>query len=85
MVWVQRFTTLIAVAAALLVAASAAHAKQTPEQKCQKGRYDAAAKYSACQQKVQAKWFGGAFKDPERLNMALSKCCVPLLGLWTAT
>ena len=41
----RQLTTLILIAGALLLAAAGtAHAKQTPEQKCQKGRYDAAAK-----------------------------------------
>jgi len=40
---------------AALLDASAAHAA-TPEQKCQGGRYKAAAKYTACQQKAVVKY-----------------------------
>ena len=46
------------VAGALLIVAPAAHAA-TPEQQCQKARYDAKAKYNGCQEKAVAKFYGG--------------------------
>jgi len=70
------------VAGALLFGASTAHAKQTPEQKCQKGRYDAAAKYAACQQKVLAKRFGSFSNDAATRNAAFSKCRVSYAAVW---
>ncbi len=45
---------------AVLVPARATQAAGTPEQTCQKGRYSVGAQYSACQQKVLAKFFAGA-------------------------
>jgi len=75
----RQLTTLILIAAALLLVAGTALAKQTPEQKCQKGRYDAAAKYAACQQKVVGKWFGGSDFDHAA---ALSKCRVTYTATW---
>ena len=77
--------TLILVAAALLLAAGTALAKQPPEQKCQKGRYDAAAKYAVCQQKVWGKWFGGSIRVRDfygKLQPALSKCRVTYTDTW---
>ncbi len=76
----RQLTTLILIAGALLLlVAGTAHAKQTPEQKCQKGRYDAAAKYASCQQKVVGKWFGGSDFDHDA---ALSKCRVTYTATW---
>ena len=68
----------IFIAGAFLIGASAAQAAD-PEQACQKGRYDAAAKYASCQQKVLAKWFGGASVD---LQAALAKCRVKYTDTW---
>ncbi len=75
-----RAVSVAAVAAAALMA-SAAHAGGTPEQKCQKGRYDAAAKYASCQQKALGKLFGGAPLD-EKFEAALSKCRVKYTNTW---
>jgi hypothetical protein len=71
------------VAGALLVGASAAHAA-TPEWACQMGRYKAAARYSACQDKVVGKLFGGAFLggSPDRFDAVLSKCRVRYTTAW---
>jgi len=77
---VPRLTTLIAVAVALLIAAGAADAKQTPEQKCQKGRSDAAAKYAACQQKAMGKLYGGG--EYEKFQKAIGKCAVKYTATW---
>ena len=76
-------TTLILIAGALLLlVAGTANAKQTPEQKCQKGRYDAAAKYAACQEKLVGKWFGSAITAAVKLSPALSKCRVKYADAW---
>ena len=77
----RQLTTLILIAGALLlVAAGTAHAKPTAEQKCQKGRYDAAAKYSACQQKAMAKLFGA--DDFTKFQAAAGKCHVKYTDTW---
>jgi len=78
-------TTLVLVAAALLLVARTANAKQKPEQKCQKGRYDAAAKYAACQQKALGRYFGGSwpnYEAYEKFLSALSKCRVTYTDTW---
>ena len=67
-------------ALAVLLKASAANAGATPEQKCEKGRYDAAAKYTACQQKAMGAFYGGG--KPERLEEALGKCTVKYTATW---
>jgi len=69
--------------AELLIGAGTAHAAISPEQKCQKGRYNAAAKYTACHQKVLAKNFGGIpayFSLP--LMTAVSKCREKYTATW---
>ncbi len=53
-----------------------------PELTCQKGRYAAAAKYTACQQKVFAKVGGGVEPDDDDIQAALSKCRVKYTGTW---
>ena len=77
--------------AALLASVSAAQAAADPEQKCQKGRYDAAAKYNQCQQKVMGKFFAGSYMDyfagsyPDytgKFLPALSKCRVKYTDTW---
>jgi hypothetical protein len=68
------------VASASLVPARATQAAATPEQTCQKGRYSVGAQYSACQQKVLAKFFTGG--DYEKLNAAASKCRVKYTSVW---
>jgi len=66
--------------AALLVGAGTAHAKQTPEQKCQKGRYDAAAKYTACQQKAAGAFYGGG--GLVKFGAVVGKCTVKYAATW---
>ena len=73
------FILALATLAALLNA-SAAHAAVTPEQKCQKGRYDAVAKYAACQQKALGALYGGG-KDAKFLE-AVGKCTVKYTATW---
>ena len=63
-----RLGALITVA--LFLRVSAADAKQSPEEKCQKGRYNAAAKYAACEQKALAKYFGGDDFDQAPVSKA---------------
>lgn len=72
----------ILVACTLLLAASAAQARKTPEQKCQKARYDAAAKYEACQQKVMGKFLGGAIGEGLKFLKAVGKCAVKYQATW---
>jgi hypothetical protein len=62
----------------------ATYAAGTPEQTCQKGRYSVGAQYSACQQKVLAKFFTGDDlpKDYDKLNVAASKCRVKYTDAW---
>lgn len=52
----------------------------TLEQTCQKGRYDAAAKYSACQQKALAKLFAGG--DDNKFLTAGEKCQTKYAAVW---
>jgi len=70
-----------AVPAALLVGAGTAHAKQTPEQKCLKGRYDDAAKYAACQQKAMGALYGGGKYD--KFRKTVGKCTVKYTATWS--
>ena len=70
----------IAFAAVLLLVAVAAHAA-TPEQSCQKGRYDAAAKYVGCNLKAHGKAIAaGDLSDP--YNAALAKCALKYAATW---
>ena len=61
----------------LLFAVAEAHARATPEQKCQAGRYKAAATYASCQQKALAKFFGGPSYDKP-----LAKCGTKYTATW---
>ena len=72
--FLSRLVLATLVAGALLVPASATHAAVTPEQKCQKGRYDAGAKYAACQQKAMGALYGGGKKS--KFSEAVGKCTV---------
>jgi len=82
-----RFILAVLVAGALLVPARATHAADAG-QTCQKGRYDAAAKYASCHQKVLGKYFAGSYgsyPDPDYLGKflpALSKCRVKYTDTW---
>jgi hypothetical protein len=67
-------------ASALLTMAPVASAGLTPEQQCQKGRYDAAAKYGQCHDKALGKLF--ATNDLTTLQPALSKCRVKYTSTW---
>ncbi len=68
-------------AGTLLVPARATHAAGTPEQTCQKGRYSAAAQYSACQLKALAKFFGGS-EDITKYEAASLKCRTKYAAVW---
>src|SRR5262249_2245490 len=70
---------LAAPAVALVLGVSVVHAL-TPEQLCQKGRYDAAAKYAQCHQKALGVLF--VTNDLTRLQPALSKCRVKYTVAW---
>jgi hypothetical protein len=75
----SRIAPTIIIASALL-SAGVAHAKQTPEQKCQKGRCEAAAKYAACQQKAMGKFYGGG--EYEKFRNAIGKCTTKYTATW---
>jgi hypothetical protein len=78
------FRSVVAVVAALaltLAFALAVRAGSSPEQLCQKARYFAAAKYSACQQKALGKLFAG--DGPiDVIEGPLSNCRVKYTGTW---
>lgn len=63
---------MLAASTLLTMAPVARAAKLTPEQQCQKGRYEAAAKYAACENKALAQLF--ATNDLGKLQPAVSKC-----------
>jgi hypothetical protein len=71
---------LVFIACALLLTPPATYAAATPEQACQNGRYAAAAKYGACEQKVTGKLLAGG--DFAKFEEALSKCRVKYTGTW---
>lgn len=88
MIAMPRFAkVLLGVVAFSFIAAGPALARQTPEQKCQRGRYEAAAKYSSCQQKLWGKYFGGAYPGmrdfSDKFLPALTKCRVRYTDTWT--
>jgi hypothetical protein len=76
-----RFKSLTLIATSTLLFAVTATQAATPEQKCQRGRYAAAAQYAACQQKVLGKFFGDSIAEPIPLS-ALSKCSVKYTATW---
>ena len=63
----------------VLVLAHAAAAAGTPEQSCQKGRYAAAAKYLACEQRATGDQFGGGFSS---FQGVVSKCRLKYAATW---
>lgn len=72
----------IVVGGVLLIGARVADAAGTPEEQCQQGRYAAAAKYAACEQKVMAIAHGGAPYD-DKFGAMLSRCRVKYAATWT--
>jgi len=79
--WLPQALGVLA-AAALLASASAAHAA-TAEEKCEQGRFKAAAKYNNCQRKVMAKFYrNGAVHPDETFQAKLSKCRVKYTATW---
>ncbi len=71
----------IAITALFLLSAPAAGVAGTPAQRCEKGRYTAAAKYAQREQQVMAKLFGGA--NIVALQPALTKCRLKYADTWT--
>ncbi len=63
---------------AVMLAVAAADAKQSPEEKCQKGRYAALQKYASCEHTAFANYFGGKDFD----QAAVSKCRVKYTDTW---
>jgi hypothetical protein len=71
--------------AALAIHSSIAHAGGTAEQACQSGRYAAAAKYGACEQKAMGAYVSSndvSGVDVGKFNHAVSKCRVKYTGTW---
>src|SRR6266404_3926304 len=77
-----RGLTTLTLAAALLVAASAA-AAGTPEQKCQAAKNVAAGKYGACRQKAEAKL--ATTGDGTTYSASLTKCGTKFTRVWQKT
>jgi len=67
-------------AATVLVTTGLAEATQSPEARCQQGRYKAAAKYASCVQKTLAQYLGGVSGDLP--GVTLSKCRVKYVATW---
>ena len=67
----------MATTAALLVSMRTTYAAAPPEETCQKGRYAAAAKYHACEEKLI-----GAGLDVSKFFAAVSKCRVKYSATW---
>jgi len=63
---------------ALVPAAAPVRAAGTPEQACQNGRYAAAAKYDACEEKAMGRYYGGGLLP----FGSLSKCRVKYTAAW---
>lgn len=74
----ERFLVVL-VTGVLLIPASAAHAS-SPEEACQNGRYSAAAKYGACEQKATGKFLAGG--PTTQFEDAVSKCRAKYMGTW---
>lgn len=55
-------------------------AAAAPEQACRAGRYDAAARYSACQHKALSKYFGT--RDFAKYQAAAGKCQTKYAAVW---
>ncbi len=68
------------VCTAALLLAPAAHAATTPEESCQKARYKAAAKFTACEQKATGAFYGGFPLD--KFKEAITKCRVKYSATW---
>lgn len=76
-----RATTVVTLAIGLLLAtALVAHAAMSPEQKCQKGRKDASAKYLQCHEKAMGQHL--VSNDLAKLQPALSKCRMSFAASW---
>jgi hypothetical protein len=71
---------VVLTAGTLLTMAPIARAELTAEQQCNKGRYDAAAKYNQCHGKAIARFF--ATSDVPTLQSALSKCRAKYTAAW---
>lgn len=70
---------IVAGLAGAVLFARAAYAS-TPEQKCQQGRYLAAAKYASCQQKAAAKLYAGGASQV--FDRAIAKCSSKYTAVW---
>jgi hypothetical protein len=74
----------LTIAGTVLASVSGSHAAATAEEQCQKGRFDAAAKYAQCELKVIAKFFSSGLITDDGLDFqrALSKCRIKYTGTW---
>ena len=72
----------LALAGACVLAVATAQAAPDPDRKCQKGRYDAAAHYASCHQKVLGKFLAGSYRNYDKFELGLSKCRVRYTGTW---
>jgi len=72
------------VAGALVANARPAAAAGTPEQQCQSGRYAAAAKYAACQEKAVGKFFANSTNPGANaaFGAAAGKCLNKYAAIW---
>ena len=70
--------TISAVAAATLITGAIGAYAATPEQRCQRARYNASAKYAACQQKVAARYYWSDFLEEE----GFGKCTAKYTATW---
>jgi hypothetical protein len=77
----MRKVSLTVAACATLLWTGAVLGAQDPSEKCQQQRYNAAAKYGACQQKALGKYLGGG--DSTKFDLANRKCTVKYGATWT--
>jgi hypothetical protein len=79
----DKMKRLIVALGFMLLTVPVVHAKLTPEQQCEKGRYHAAAKYAQCQFTAFGNDLSGA-SDFTAFQAALSKCRATYANAWTA-
>ncbi len=83
----SRLTLSTLIAGALLVSARPVHAG-TPEQRCLKALYTAAGEYAKCQQKAEAKLFGGGYPNDfpgNEYQDAVRRCRSRYTAVWSHT
>lgn len=78
----RRHLSLTAFALCALLAAARGASAATPEETCQKGRHDGAAKYAACQLKALARLFG-AGASIDKYDNTIRTCRRRYEGVWS--